>query len=167
MLLCSAAPDKGLAGCAWWDRHVAQTQMGSGLVRRSLKHRVVAPHSCSSPWAQDHQAVLGARLCGGWAVHPGRGCTPSRPGKGPFPKNLSLCPRRLVTPRAKAASVSGPMAGQGGSVPVSPDHLPGSVSSLAGASLQFPTRALLWLSPHNPRPPEGREQAGAALTAAQ
>lgn len=68
---------------------------------------------------------------GGWAVHPGRGCMPSTPGKGPFPKNLSLCPRCLVTPRAEAASVPGPVAGRGGSAPLSPDHLPGPVPSFA------------------------------------
>lgn len=61
---------------------------------------------------------------------PGRGCTPSWPGKGPFPQNSGAADG-TVTPRAEAANASGPVTEQGGSVPVSPDHLPGSVSSPA------------------------------------
>lgn len=78
---------------------MAQTQRDSGLMRRSLKHEVMAHHSCFSTvgWdlvpcftSKDHQAVLCARLWGGARgfLHPGRGYTPSWPGKGPFPKNL-------------------------------------------------------------------------------
>lgn len=103
--------------------------MGSGLMKRSLKHGAVAlpflfaavgwglvPRLLSS----DCHAVFGARLyvCKGVPSVLGGGVHPVTLGRGPFPRTWGLLVE-TVTPRAEAASVSGAVAGQGGGVPVS------------------------------------------------
>lgn len=83
--------------------------------------------------SKDHQAVLGAGLWRygrglGFFSILGEGAPPAGLGRSHFSRTWG----RLfgtVTPSSEAASVSRAVAGQGGGVLVSPDHLPGSVSS--------------------------------------
>lgn len=142
-LLCSAASD----GAGWL--YLVGLTCGSGAERLRpgeevpkewgngppvpVLHYGLGP--CSLSQQRRLQSCTCCKTVGAGRAVLGEGAHPVGLGRGHSPRTWGLLDG-TVTPRAEAASVSGPVAGQGGSVPVFPDHLPGSVSRYLGAQPQ-------------------------------